>query len=460
MKKFLMAACVIAGMASAEPLRLHPQNPRYFEWNGKAVALITSAEHYGAVLNGAFDYQKYLATLEKDGLNYTRIFSGVYREKPGAFGIEANTLAPFEEHYVSPFIREKNGKFRTDRWNDAFFARLKAFIGEAAKRGVMVEVTLFCPFYEDSMWEASPLNPVNNNSGIAPMPRTEALTLQHAAMVKLHEEVVRKFAGELNAFDNFFFEICNEPYFGGVTLAWQAHIAKTIADAEAALGPRRHLIAQNIANNTATVEKPDERVSIFNFHYARPPQSVYSNQHLGKVIGYDETGFDGNDDATYRMQAWDFIMAGGAIYNNLDYSFAVKHEDGTKVVGATEPGGGSARLRKQLGFLGKMINSLPIESIGKQSLNDVRVLAGPDGLLIYRHHGQILGDSRPHWVVKTTEQQSRFEQSLAQGDWVVRYWDPKTGTVMREDLLSHHGGMAVFNSPRYREDIAVEVRRR
>jgi hypothetical protein len=292
------------------------------------------------------------------------------------------------------------------------------------------------------------------------MPRTEALTMQHAAMVKLHDEIVRKFAAELYGFDNFFFEICNEPYFGGITLAWQAHIAQAIADAESALGARRHLIAQNIANNTAFVTNPDERVSILNFHYARPPEAVSSNRGRGKVIGYDETGFDGIDDATYRMQAWDFVIAGGGLYNHLDYSFAVKHEDGTKVVGATEPGGGSPRLRQQIGFLNKMVNALPLESMSPLAFNNLRSLSGEGALLIYKHHGELMKDTRPGWVVHTGEQQSRIEVPLSRGDWVVRYWDPKSGKMMREDLISLHGNLAGFNTPRYREDIVIEVRRR
>ena len=29
------------------------------------------------------------------------------------------------------------------------------------------------------------------------------------------------------------------------------------------------------------------------------------------------------------MEAWEFVLAGGGLYNNLDYSFTVGHEDGT-----------------------------------------------------------------------------------------------------------------------------------
>ena len=70
------------------PIRLHPQNPHYFLWRNKAVVLIGSGEHYGAVLNGDFDFRKYLQTLETGGLNYTRLFAGSYVELPAkSFGI-------------------------------------------------------------------------------------------------------------------------------------------------------------------------------------------------------------------------------------------------------------------------------------------------------------------------------------------------------------------------------------
>jgi hypothetical protein len=60
------------------PIRLHPANPHYFLFRGKVVALVTSGEHYGSVLNADYDYHRYLQTLESGGLNYTRLFGGSY----------------------------------------------------------------------------------------------------------------------------------------------------------------------------------------------------------------------------------------------------------------------------------------------------------------------------------------------------------------------------------------------
>jgi hypothetical protein len=49
---------------AAEPLRLHPENPHYFLWRGQPTVLVTSGEHYGAVLNLDFDGPRYLEAIQ------------------------------------------------------------------------------------------------------------------------------------------------------------------------------------------------------------------------------------------------------------------------------------------------------------------------------------------------------------------------------------------------------------
>ena len=120
------------------------------------------------------------------------------------------------------------------------------------------------------MWEVSPFNAKNNVNGAGDLKRTEALTLSNGKLLAFQDAMVRKIVAELKGFDNVFYEICNEPYFAGVTLDWQKHISETITAAEASF-KAKHMIAQNIANFSAKVENPNPLVSLFNFHYARPP---------------------------------------------------------------------------------------------------------------------------------------------------------------------------------------------
>src|SRR5256885_15618572 len=116
------------------------------------------------------------------------------------------------------------------------------------------------------------------------------------------------------------------------------------------------LTPQNIANNKAKIHTPHPAISIFNFHYASPPDTLAMNYGLNKVIGNNETGFKGTNDTHYRMEGWEFILAGGGLYNNLDYSFTVGHENGTFVYPKTQPGGGNPVFRQQMKILKEFIH--------------------------------------------------------------------------------------------------------
>ena len=347
-----------AGIAD-KPLVLHPANPHYFLFRGKPTIIITSGEHYGAVMNLDFDYVKYLETLRRDGMNHTRTFTGAaYVEPQGAFNIERNSMAPAPGRYITPWARSTipgyaNGgnKFDLNKWDENYFRRLKDFIAQASKRGIIVEVNLFCPFYADAQWKLSPFNTINNVNGLGNVGRLDVYTLdKHGGLLEVQERFVRRIVAELKDFDNIFYEICNEPYATNIPMNWQERIVDVIVDSEKNF-PEKHLISLNISNGSQKIENPHRSVSVFNFHYAAPPDAVALNYGLNKVIGDNETGFRGVSDDPYRMEAWDFIVAGGGLYNNLDYSFTVGHEDGTFAYPNTQPGGGTAALRKQLRIL-------------------------------------------------------------------------------------------------------------
>ena len=200
------------------PISLHPENQHYFLYKGETIALITSAEHYGAVLNLDFDYKKYLETLAADGMNYTRIFTGTYFEIYGeSFGIQNNTLAPKEGRVITPWaivVNDLSGGFKYDlsSWNEAYFKRLKDFVSMASDLDIIVEVTLFSSIYRDAHWDISPQNPENNINIRHEVKYLDAQTLNNGTLLDYQERFVRKMVNELNEFDNFFFEIQNEPW--------------------------------------------------------------------------------------------------------------------------------------------------------------------------------------------------------------------------------------------------------
>jgi hypothetical protein len=474
---FLIFGVSISLVTAAQPLSLSPDNPHYFQFRGQPLVIITSGEHYGAVLNQDFNYRKYLDALAADRLNGTRTWAGAYCEPVTAFGIASNTLAPMAGRFICPWARSKepgyrNGgnKFDLNNWDKDYFKRLKDFVGQAARRGIIVELNLFCPFYEDSMWVLSPMNVINNVNGVGNVARTNVYTLdRNGGLLAVQEEMVRKIVRELKGFDNVYYEICNEPYFGGVTLEWQHRIADVISDAERKRR-FRHLISQNIANDKARVENPHPAVSIYNFHYATPPDTVAMNFDRNKVIGDNETGFRGTNDSAYRMEGWDFIVAGGGLYNNLDYSFVAGREGGTFVYPASQPGGGSPELRRQLGFLARtmerfdFVHMRPDNTVVKASLpagGSVRALIkGGEEYLVYVRTG--LGDRKKNPDMKTAfaNGELRLEITLPAGEFTAEWLSPKGRAVLHQETLAHAGGGRDFNAPAFSDDIALTVRRK
>lgn len=391
MKTFTVAIALLLFLTNRpsaqhnEVLQLYPQNPHYFLYQNKPTMLIGSGEHYGSVINLDFDYKKYLETPGKEGLNLTRLFIRTYIEKQGDFGIKKNTLAPAEGRLVLPWRRSNTkgyilggNKFDLAKWNDSYFSRLKDFMTAADKNGVIVEINLFSSYYQNG-WSYSVFNRNNNVNQTDSIRSNAAGTLQNGNILSYQEKYVRKMVMELNNFNNFYFEIQNEPWADQTDTVlrneygdtadwrsaiqvvsqssdnWQRQVARWIKEEESTM-PNKHLISQNISNFHYPVANPDSNISIFNFHYTLP-EAVTENYYLNKVIGFNETGFAGRSDKTYRRQAWRFIMAGGGLFNQLDYSFSVGLENGEDTA-YTAPGGGSVAMRKQLRILKSFFEGL------------------------------------------------------------------------------------------------------
>lgn len=377
-----------SALVSTEPspvLRQSPENPRYLEYKGEALVLITSAEHYGAVLNMDFDYKTYLQTLADEGLNYTRIFTGTYLEPVNnVFGIQRNTLAPAEGSFLAPFV-VRDGGYDLSQYDPAWFGRLKSFISLADELGIIVEMTLFSSIYSETAWTLMPFHPSNNVNGTSLEDYHRVHTLYNGELLPFQEAFVREVVRELNDFGNIFFEIQNEPWSDNQNLAafvheddslvykhhwqqkvelanqlsmdWQARMVEVIRETEAGLA-NTHLIAQNICNFQFDVDPVPEGVSIINFHYA-DPEAFLDNLGKDVVIGLDETGFMDKYDSLFIYQAWRSICSGGGLYNNLDYSFTVGHEKGDWEIAASNPGWGSPEFRSKLARLSKWVHGLP-----------------------------------------------------------------------------------------------------
>lgn len=482
----LVGQLLSVGVALAQPaFSLLPQNPHYFQYGGKPMVVVGSGEHYGAVINLDFDYNTYLQALHNDGVNTTRLFMGAYVEKLGDFGIQKNTLAPAAGRLVLPWARSPEpgyalggNRFDLSRWDDAYFVRLRNFMTAAQAQGIIVEITLFSSYYGTG-WPYSVFNRANNVNQTDAIDPRRANTLQNGNVLAHQERYVRKLVSELNGFPNLYFELQNEPWadlqdtvltrneyqsasngqpdwratlqvVATPSLDWQRRVASWIVDEEKSR-PLKHLISQNIANFRYPVVAPDPSVSILTFHYALP-EAVADNYALNRVVGFNETGFAGQADLTYRRQAWRFLMAGGGLFNQLDYSFAVGAERGqdTTYRQSTTPGGGSPALRRQFRILKTYMDQLDLTRLT------------PDRDLVRSSPGattQTLRNGPTDWVIYA-EPLSRYPISLLlnlpPGTYRAEWTDTATGTIRKRDTI--RPGMPL-TGPEGMHDVVVRLKK-
>ena len=448
-------------------LSLHPKNPKYLRFRGRATLLVTSGEHYGAVVNRDFDFTAYLRQLAAHRFNLTRLFSGSYVETPDFIQGRGhhNPLAPAAGRLLAPWARSStpgyaNGgpRFDLSRWNPSYFSRLKSFVRAAGRHGIVVEVVLFSAYYTEANWRFSPLHSANNVNGVGDVPLPQVYDLERGDRRLLAAQVAlaRKLVRELQPFDNVYLEVLNEPYWvpcapagDCAVLGWQEHMISTIADAQR-LASRKHLIAQNVADRSARVATPNPRVSIFNFHHALP-EAVTANAHLRRPIANDETGFQGGDPFPYRREAWRFVLAGGTVVSNLDWSFAPRYERGTLSTLDFRYGGGGPALRRQLSILKRFVHGFPL----------LRLLPSPDvaspdteGAVV-----DVLADpGRAYAVYLSGRPASKLRLLLPVGRYRGTWTSTTTGAAIRRVTFTA-GDETVLTVPPYREDIALDLRR-
>lgn len=463
------------------PIGLHPDNPHYFLFRGKPTVLITSAEHYGAVINLDFDYLPYLDCLAAHRLNYTRIYPGALIEKEGDF-IPENTLAPRSGRLVLPWARSSTpgfalggNKFDLDTWDEEYFARLREFVAKASEREIAVEICFFNCQYEKN-WSLQAMFHTNNIQEEGTCDHNGFQTLQDKALVARQDAYVAQIVREVNQYDNVILEICDEPGLYGTPAeeyhAWISHLIDVVVETEASL-PNKHLIAQQMEGdlNGPGDFSADERVSVIVGQYVwmssakqiggmRLLQTDYDHP---KPIELNESAYypvwyTGDREAASRVEAWEFIVGGGAGYNHLNGMFTV-----------TNPAGGDRNSNNE-----KVLNAFMhlrsfIESFEfTRMYRDTNLVVGgvPTDVFaqciseparqyaFYIHHSVLRGGM---YVVRTGSHQDNIVFDFPPAHYEVEWLNPELGMVVAKEQFKHYGGKITLPTPVYSVDIALKI---
>jgi len=467
----------------AQPIRLHPDNPHYYLFRGQPAILITSAEHYGGVVNRDFDYVTYFDSLKAHGLNYTRIYPGFLFEPMGKF-MKGNTLGARPISLTLPWARSQKpgyslggNLFDLDKWDPAFFARLKDFVVKAGERGIVVEICFYNAQYTDT-WPMSPLYYENNVQGEGRCDYEDAQTLKHADLVRREDDYVRKITQEVNAFDNVILEICDEPYLTGTPIElagpWIAHTVEVIKNTERAL-PQKHLIAQQIEGPMGGpcdfTANPDVSVIVTQYAWEGSHEQMGGLMALdyeyakNKPIDFNETDYYptwylGDRVADSRVEAWEFIVGGGGSFNQLNGLYTVRDPAGN-----TEENAQLGRAIKSLhdfmysfDFL-KMRPDKSFVQGGVPLGTFARGISEPGRQYAYYHHHSTFGRNTASYKVTPGNYQETLILQLPAASYQLDWVDAAAGSVIRSEKITHAGGSLAVSTPVHTVDIALRIKR-
>jgi hypothetical protein len=377
---------------------------------------------------------------------------------------KANTLAPCKGKLIAPWARSSrpgyvNGgnKFDLDTWDTRYFRRLKDFISQASRRGVIVEYVFFSQQYNDGNWRHSPMHPESNINGMPKIPHTAFNTNDNKMLLKYQVELVRKVVRELNGFNNLYYEICNEPWstrHSGGTIDWHNLLIETIIEEERAL-PKKHLIATDY-DRPDFLARAHPAISVHNTHYAFGSVWVgalcliESCSHLHGAIGFDETADadHGNTLAGVRTDAWEFIFSGGAVYDHLSWSYTPQDERGGTTAGKL--------TRRYLTILRDFINRFDFVSMMPDSSLVAGALPGGTTVRALCNRGK---EYALYYKTKDGPRADTLSLRIPKGAYRIEWTCPLRGNVLKKETIVHKGGAATIGLPEFDLEAAMGMRR-
>ncbi len=249
----VIAMSALCAAPATGPLRVSPDNPRYFaDPEGRIVYLTASHTWSNLKDMGAtdppplFDYPGYLQMLREYHHNFIRLWH--WELTRYAYDGKTTYCQPFPWPRTGPG-EALDGKPRFDlsKLDQAYFDRLRERVLQAGEQGIYVSIMLFeghglhasdAPW----CWDGHPMNAANNINGINGDPDgdgrgIETQSLVIPAVTAIQEAYVRKVVDTVNDLDNVLYEIANES--GAYSTPWQYHFINLIHEYEAGK-PKQH----------------------------------------------------------------------------------------------------------------------------------------------------------------------------------------------------------------------------
>lgn len=288
MKRCLIIALIltvsVCSMAYANepangPLRIDPDNPRYFN-DGEKTVLLTGSHVWNNLVDMApsdppvvFDFEGYLDFMDKYNHNFIRLWAW----ELSSWDTRGNREKRLHTVWPHPFARTGPGKaldgkpkFDLTEYDKTYFTRLRERVEAAGKRGIYVSIMLFEGWglqFSPDAWKSHPFNKDNNINGVngdtnGDGKGLEIHTINPRQILQYQEDYVKEVIDTVNDLDNVLFEISNENH--PPSTKWQYHMIHFIDEYERTK-PKQHPVGMTFqykgGKNQTLFDSPAEWIS-------------------------------------------------------------------------------------------------------------------------------------------------------------------------------------------------------
>lgn len=196
-----------------------------------------------------------------------------------------------------------------------------------------------------------------------------------------------------------------------------------------------------------------KNITVFNHHYDRDALSLELNYHLDRILTFNETGLMPISTEEYRIQSWRYMLSGGALYNNLDFTYQVGAEDGSGTTefncvyynGCTDPD-----IKHQMKVLLDFMNSIDF----------VNMKPSPESLAVYFGDQDICCLANPgmqYAIYIAGGKPGNIMLNIENGEYLLNWIRPVDGKVIQSDFIEVTNRSIRVDKPEYETDLALRI---
>jgi len=354
---------------------------------------------------------------------------------------------------------------------------LNSFLSYARDKGIFVEICFFNSQHENT-YPYSPLHKDANVQGIGAASNAAFQTLSDGGLVREQFRFIEKIMRETNRFDNIIYEFVDEPTLDGTknqdAYQWISALIDHALSVEDSL-PRKHLLAQqvmlgldmsdddrlavNVAQYVAVMGKQVGGLPALNNCYGcnKPIEMNETVSALSNPAYYEQDVI-----AASRLEAWEFMVGGGAGFNQLNGCFTAVNPEGDDPV--------NRALLSGLRNLKKFIESMDFAKMTRDTsaIKGMSVGGSANGIseagvsyAFYIHHCFLNFNNwrGTHYVPVRGTYNNVVTVNIKPGKYRLRFINPEDLSVISSRGISSDGNNMDIRCPEYTLDLAFQILR-